>query len=122
MPNEREKASFLKENIIPIQECGQLKFIEESGELFPENILIRQAFGHTEAMMLPQFTYKNKTIIFMADLLPSTAHIPLPYIMSYDMFPLVTLNEKNHFFWKHNKMIIFYFLNMIHWQNAAHYS
>lgn len=97
MPNEREKASFLKENIIPIQECGQLKFIEESGELFPENILIRQAFGHTEAMMLPQFTYKNKTIIFMADLLPSTAHIPLPYIMSYDMFPLVTLNEKKSF-------------------------
>jgi len=96
-PNEREKASFLKENIIPIQQSGQLRFIEKSANEFPENIMIRQVFGHTEAMMLPQVRYKDKNIIFMADLLPSMAHIPLPYVMAYDMFPLTTLNEKKSF-------------------------
>ncbi|MEO6668398.1 MAG: MBL fold metallo-hydrolase [Ferruginibacter sp.] len=92
-PNAREKASFLKENILPIKESGQLKFIETSAD-FPASITIRQAFGHTDAMMLPQINYKGRTILYMADLLPSTAHIPLPYIMGYDMFPLTTLNEK----------------------------
>jgi len=96
-PNEREKASFLKENILPIQESGQLRFIEKDASSFPVNIMIRQVFGHTEAMMLPQVTYKGKTVIFMADLLPSAAHIPLPYVMAYDMFPLTTLNEKKSF-------------------------
>ncbi len=96
-PNEREKASFLRENILPIQESGQLKFIETGADDFPKNIIIRQAFGHTDAMMLPQITYKDKTILFMADLLPSAAHIPLPYVMGYDMFPLTTLNEKKSF-------------------------
>ena len=96
-PNDREKASFLKENILPIQESGQLKFIETDAASFPENISIRQAFGHTDAMMLPQFKYKDRTILFMADLLPSAAHIPLPYVMGYDMFPLTTLNEKKSF-------------------------
>jgi glyoxylase-like metal-dependent hydrolase (beta-lactamase superfamily II) len=96
-PNEREKASFLKENIIPIQESGQLKFIETSGANFPDGILIRQVFGHTDAMMLPQLAYKGKTIIYMADLLPSAGHIPLPYVMAYDMFPLTTLTEKKSF-------------------------
>lgn len=96
-PNEREKASFLKENILPIQESGQLKFIETHKEDFPGNMMIRQAFGHTDAMMLPQVTYKGKTIVYMADLLPSTGHIPLPYVMAYDMFPLQTLNEKKAF-------------------------
>ena len=96
-PNAREKASFLKENILPIQESGQLKFIETHQQEFPENIIIRQVFGHTDAMMLPQIKYKNKTIIFMADLLPSAGHIPLPYVMAYDMFPLTTLNEKKSF-------------------------
>ena len=96
-PNDREKASFLKENILPIQESGQLKFIEKDAASFPENISIRQAFGHTDAMMLPQFKYKGRTILFMADLLPSAAHIPLPYVMGYDMFPLTTLNEKKSF-------------------------
>ena len=95
--NDREKASFLKENILPIQESGQLKFIETDAASFPENISIRQAFGHTDAMMLPQFKYKDRTILFMADLLPSAAHIPLPYVMGYDMFPLTTLNEKKSF-------------------------
>jgi glyoxylase-like metal-dependent hydrolase (beta-lactamase superfamily II) len=97
-PNDREKASFLKENILPIQESGQLRFVEtKDGVVFNENINIRFAFGHTDAMMLPQIQYKNQTIIYMADLLPSTGHIPLPYVMAYDMFPLQTLKEKKDF-------------------------
>jgi glyoxylase-like metal-dependent hydrolase (beta-lactamase superfamily II) len=96
-PNEREKASFLKENILPIHQSGQLRFIENSANDFPSGIAIRQVFGHTEAMMLPQFSYKGKQVLFMADLLPSTAHIPLPYVMAYDMFPLTTLQEKKSF-------------------------
>ena len=96
-PNDREKASFLKENILPIQQSGKLKFIEEYPNEFPTNIMIRQVFGHTEAMMLPQINYRGKTILYMADLLPSAGHIPLPYVMAYDMFPLTTLNEKKSF-------------------------
>ena len=104
-PNEREKASFLKENILPIEESGQLKFVEVSesieeklGEIsFTEKISIRFVSGHTKKMMLPQIKYKEKTIVFMADLLPSQGHIPIPYVMAYDMFPLTTLNEKKSF-------------------------
>ncbi|MBC7534106.1 MAG: MBL fold metallo-hydrolase [Ferruginibacter sp.] len=96
-PNDREKASFLKENILPIKESGQLKFIENDAADFPPGIAVRQVFGHTEAMMLPQLQYKEKTILYMADLLPSAAHLPLPYVMAYDMFPLTTLNEKKSF-------------------------
>jgi len=96
-PNDREKASFLKENILPINESGQLRFIEQAGDAFPASLTVRQVFGHTDAMMLPQFTYKGKTILYMADLLPSAAHIPVPYVMAYDMFPLTTLQEKKSF-------------------------
>jgi len=105
-PNDREKASFLKENILPVEEHGQLKFIkvpdnEDSERLdenaFTENISIRFVSGHTEKMMLPQIKYKDKIIVYMADLLPSVYHIPMPYIMAYDMFPLITLQEKQHF-------------------------
>jgi len=97
-PNEREKASFLKENILPIQESGQLKFIGvEDGIAFTDDINIRYVFGHTDAMMLPQINYKGKQILYMADLLPSTGHLPLPYVMAYDMFPLKTLGEKKVF-------------------------
>lgn len=97
-PNDREKASFLKENILPIQESGQLKFIEtQEGIEFAKNFTIRFVSGHTESMMLPQINYKGKTIIYMADLLPSVAHIPIPYIMAYDTRPLKTLNEKKLF-------------------------
>jgi glyoxylase-like metal-dependent hydrolase (beta-lactamase superfamily II) len=97
-PNDREKASFLKDNILPISESGQLKFISKSDEVnFTGDMKIRFAYGHTEAMMLPQVSYKGKTILYMADLLPSAAHIPLPYIMAYDMFPLKTLLEKKEF-------------------------
>jgi glyoxylase-like metal-dependent hydrolase (beta-lactamase superfamily II) len=104
-PNEREKASFLKENILPIAESGKLKLIEiakgndsKLGEVkFSENIFVRFVNGHTQAMMLPQINYNGKTVVFMADLLPSAGHIPLPYVMGYDMFPLTTLNEKKSF-------------------------
>jgi glyoxylase-like metal-dependent hydrolase (beta-lactamase superfamily II) len=97
-PNDREKASFLKDNILPIQESGKLKFIEvKDGISFSENIKVRFMNGHTEAMMLPQINYKNKSIIFMADLLPSVAHIPIPYVMAYDTKPLQTLPEKKLF-------------------------
>ncbi|UEG50421.1 MBL fold metallo-hydrolase [Ferruginibacter lapsinanis] len=103
-PNEREKASFLKENILPIRESGFLKFIEVSDnnkQLATDERIPQLSFfianGHTEAMMLPIINYKGKTIVFMADLLPSVAHIPLPYIMGYDMFPIKTLEEKKRF-------------------------
>ncbi|WP_448697316.1 MBL fold metallo-hydrolase [Mucilaginibacter sp. AW1-3] len=97
-PNDREKASFLKENILPIQQSGRLKFVEsQDGVQFSKNMRIRFAYGHTDAMMLPQIYYKDKTLVYMADLLPSVGHIPLPYVMAYDMFPLKTLTEKKAF-------------------------
>jgi len=95
-PNPREKASFLKENILPIQESGQLNFLEE-GQNYADNIVIRYAYGHTEAMMLPQIQYKDKTILYMADLLPSVGHIPIPYVMGYDVRPLVTMDERQSY-------------------------
>ncbi|MGN6540650.1 MAG: MBL fold metallo-hydrolase [Ginsengibacter sp.] len=97
-PNDREKASFLKENILPIKESGRLKFIEtEEGIEFAKNFNLRFVNGHTESMMLPQIKYKDKTIVYMADLLPSVAHIPIPYVMAYDTRPLETLKEKKSF-------------------------
>lgn len=104
-PNDREKASFLKENILPIEESGQLKFVEVAGSMdgklgetsFANDISVRFVSGHTESMMLPQIRYKDRTIVYMADLLPSQGHIPVPYVMAYDMFPLTTLNEKKSF-------------------------
>jgi len=96
-PNDREKASFIKENIYPINESGQLQFVNSNANIFSENIEIIQAFGHTDAMMLPKINYKGKTIVFMADLLPSVGHLPIPYVMGYDMFPLTTLMEKKSF-------------------------
>jgi glyoxylase-like metal-dependent hydrolase (beta-lactamase superfamily II) len=99
-PNAREKASFLAENILPIQESGQLKFVERTGsfskEVFP-NIDLLFVDGHTDSMMIPHIKYKGKTVVFMADLLPSVGHIPLPYVMGYDTRPLVTLEEKGTF-------------------------
>lgn len=98
IPNDREKASFLKENILPIQESGKLKFVETiDGVAFTDNITIRFAYGHTNAMMLPQIIYKGKIVLYMADMLPSVGHIPLPYVMAYDMFPMKTLDEKKKF-------------------------
>ncbi|HEY4285556.1 MAG TPA: MBL fold metallo-hydrolase [Puia sp.] len=122
-PNDREKASFLKENILPIQESGQLKFVDTDGthaavgkdaasgsatgagfrletinNVIIPGLSVRLANGHTDAMMLPQLQYKGQTLVFMADLLPSAGHMPLPYVMAYDMFPLTTLQEKKSFF------------------------
>jgi glyoxylase-like metal-dependent hydrolase (beta-lactamase superfamily II) len=91
-PNAREKASFLKENIMPIQESGQLNFTAQ-GEI-ALGFEIMEVYGHTEAMMLPLIKYKNTTIAYMADLIPSAGHIPIPYVMGYDMRPLNTLTEK----------------------------
>lgn len=97
-PNDREKASFLKENILPIQESGKLKFIEQKeGIQFTKNIKLRFVNGHTESMMLPEINYKDKTMVYVADLFPSVAHIPVPYVMAYDTRPLKTLIEKKTF-------------------------
>jgi glyoxylase-like metal-dependent hydrolase (beta-lactamase superfamily II) len=122
-PNAREKASFLKENILPIQESGQLKFLnvsDESSDVSNElagasvfsthdsrltthvsplsaNLSFFAVSGHTNSMMLPKINYNGRTVVFMADLLPAAAHIPLPYVMAYDMFPLTTLLEKKLF-------------------------
>ena len=99
-PNPREKASFLSENILPIQESGQLKFIERTGDFTKnvfENFDVLFVDGHTESMMIPHITYQNKTIVFMADLLPSVGHIPLPFVMGYDTRPLITMSEKETF-------------------------
>ncbi|MBS1526718.1 MAG: MBL fold metallo-hydrolase [Bacteroidetes bacterium] len=94
-PNDREKASFLKENILPIQESGQLKFIDpRDGISFTNDFTVRFVSGHTEAMMLPLINYKNRKILYAADLIPSVGHLPIPYVMAYDMFPLTTINEK----------------------------
>lgn len=95
-PNAREKASFLSENILPIQESGQLNFLKP-GEKLTDNISLLWVNGHTDAQMIPHIQYKGKTLVFMADLLPSTGHIPLPYVMGYDTRPLLTLDEKAKF-------------------------
>lgn len=99
-PNPREKASFLSENILPIHESGQLQFIQREGDFvknaFP-NIDMLFVDGHTESMMIPHIQYQDKTLVFMADLLPSVGHLPLPYVMGYDTRPLLTLTEKEKF-------------------------
>lgn len=101
LPNRREKASFLKENILPMEESGHLKFTA-----LPEDDLLKNselgfdiffASGHTDKQMIPLINYKGKTIAFMADLLPTVGHLPLPFIMGYDTRPLLTLNEKEKF-------------------------
>ena len=94
-PNPREKASFLHENILPLQESGQLKFLSEN--IFPYgDTYILYVDGHTEKMALPIFQANGRRIAYMADLIPSSAHVPLPYIMSYDMRPLLTMDEKKN--------------------------
>jgi len=100
-PNPREKASFLKENIQPIKESGQLNFVslpefdfKKQSELGFGILFVN---GHTEKMMIPHINYKGKTLVFMADLLPTSGHVPLPYVMGYDTRPLLTMNEKQQF-------------------------
>lgn len=108
-PNRREKASFLKENIFPIRDSGKLNLVEKEGELLP-GISVRFFNGHTDGQMIPFVQFKDKTIVFMADLLPSAAHVPLPYVMAYDTRPLVTLQEKEKFFNEaiENEYILFF--------------
>ncbi|MBL7857502.1 MAG: MBL fold metallo-hydrolase [Cyclobacteriaceae bacterium] len=98
-PNPREKASFLRENILPIEASGHLTFIKEKeGRSSPFDFMdMFYASGHTDKMMIPKIKYKDKTICYMADLLPSVGHIPLPYVMGYDTRPLLTLSEKEAF-------------------------
>ena len=100
-PNPREKASFLKENINPIEKSGQLNYVNLDNSNYVKNselgFDVFLADGHTEKQMLPHIKYKGKTIVFMADLLPTTGHIPLPYVMGYDTRPLLTMNEKKLF-------------------------
>ena len=114
-PNDREKASFLKENLLPMQESGQLNFIHRISESdfqkkseLEFDILF--ADGHTDKQMIPHITYKEKTLVFMADLLPTVGHIPLPYVMGYDTRPLLTLAEKEKFLKKAVKNNYYLFL------------
>ena len=97
VPNPREKASFLEENILPLQEHGALKYLDlATKSLFPGFDFLTMD-GHTDKQMLPKMQYKGHTVVFMADLLPSVGHIPLPYVMGYDTRPLLTLQEKQQF-------------------------
>ncbi len=107
-PNSREKASFLKENLLPLQENGQLNFVGDKSPFEQFNILFVD--GHTEKMMLPHIYYNGKTIVYAADLLPSVGHIPLPYVMGYDTRPLITMEEKDRFLKEAvaNEYIIFF--------------
>ena len=106
-PNTREKASFLKDNILPIEQSGHLFFVDKIKEGW-SNFDILQVNGHTEAQMIPHIKYKDTVIVFAADLLPSIGHIPLPYVMGYDTRPLLTLSEKKDFLdkaVKHNYVV-----------------
>ncbi len=100
-PNAREKASFLKENLLPIEAAGQLRFLRDNTQVVERasdfNFEVFYADGHTEKQMLPMIQYQGKTLVFMGDLLPTTGHIPLPYVMGYDTRPLLTLKEKAYF-------------------------
>ncbi|MBK7212475.1 MAG: MBL fold metallo-hydrolase [Bacteroidales bacterium] len=95
-PNAREKASFLKENILPIAETGRLKLFDSDFLLIP-GVEIRIYNGHTMGQAIPFIQYQGRTVVYMADTIPTSAHIPLPYIMSYDTQPLISLQEKEEF-------------------------
>lgn len=108
-PNAREKASFLKENIVPLEESGQLQFVNEETNIIPE-ITFSLAHGHTESMLIPHIRYKDTTVVYMADLLPSPTHIPLAWVMGYDVRPLQTIVEKRVFLEEafENNYVLFY--------------
>ncbi len=95
-PNAREKASFLKENFVPLMEAGKINFIDSDTTLFP-GFHIKIFNGHTAGQMIPHIDYKDRTVVYMADLMPAAVHIPLPYVISYDTQPLVSLAEKESF-------------------------
>ena len=118
-PNARERASFLKENILPIQESGRLKFVEVDRKSEAENTYIKDLFpgfdvllvnGHTDAMMLPHIRYRDRTLVYLADLMPSVHHLPVAWVMAYDTRPLLTLKEKADFLTKaqHDDCVLFF--------------
>lgn len=92
-PNPRERASFLKENILPLQESGQLQFLNQGGFAL-DGIALEYVDGHTEKMTLPILKVNGRTVLYCADLIPSAGHVPLPYVMAYDVRPLLTMDEK----------------------------
>ncbi len=92
-PNAREKASFLPENFLPLQEHECLQLVGGEEEILP-GVSLRTVYGHTDAMLIPVISYRDVTVVYMADLIPSAAHIPVPYVMAYDIRPLDTLSEK----------------------------
>ena len=108
-PNPRERASFLKENILPIKESGMLKFVNDDTEIIPE-LWFAIADGHTHGMLIPHLEIGEETLVFMADLLPSPTHIPLAWVMGYDIDPLQTIREKEAFLAEaaENNFILFY--------------
>lgn len=108
-PNAREKASFFHENIEPIHDSGQLVILNGESELFPE-INIRVVNGHTAGQQLPVIHYRDKIILFAADLFPTYGHIPLPYVMGYDTQPLITLEEREVFLkWAYENNVVFFY-------------
>jgi glyoxylase-like metal-dependent hydrolase (beta-lactamase superfamily II) len=120
-PNRREKASFLKENILPIQESGHLKLVEEEGE-YISNIVFKFYDGHTDGQVIPHIKYKGKTVVFAADLMPSSAHIPMPWIMAYDTRPLQTLKDRERFYAEaiDNDYILFFEHDLYHEAGIIH--
>jgi glyoxylase-like metal-dependent hydrolase (beta-lactamase superfamily II) len=109
-PNQREKSTFFKDNILPIQEANQLFFLDKATENSFQNIEFLLADGHTEKMLMPKITYQNKQVLFIADTMPSHAHIPVPYVMGYDINPLITMKEKENLLSQasENEWIIFF--------------
>ena len=120
-PNRREKASFLKENILPVQESGRLHLIEEEGEFIP-SIMLKMYDGHTDGQVIPHIKYNGKTVVFMADLMPSSAHIPMPWIMAYDTRPLQTLKDRERFYAEAlaNDYILFFEHDIYHEAGTLH--
>ena len=115
-PNAREKASFLKENIVPIKESGHLKMIDIRKASPLKQFEIFYTSGHTDKMMIPMISYKGRTICFVTDLIPSTSHIPLPYVMGYDTRPLITMEEKEVFLKQaaENQYVLFFEHDPLH--------
>jgi glyoxylase-like metal-dependent hydrolase (beta-lactamase superfamily II) len=109
-PNPREKATFFKDNILPIHQANQLFFVDKVAEKPFQNIDFLCADGHTEKMLMPKISYQNKQILFIADTIPSHAHIPIPYVMGYDINPLITMKEKEDLLSQaiENEWIIFF--------------
>lgn len=116
LPNTREKASFLKENIFPIKESGHLKMIDMNKPSPLKEFDIFYVSGHTDKMMIPMIRYKDKTICFVTDLIPSASHIPVPYVMGYDTRPLITMEEKDRFLREaaDNKYVLFFEHDPVH--------